>query len=45
MPLKRPCKKTFEMSLLKLSATRRKSRGERGHPYLSPLSSLKKGEM
>jgi hypothetical protein len=32
-------------ALLKPSATRRKSRGERGHPCLRPLSEEKKGEV
>jgi hypothetical protein len=32
-------------ALLKPSMTRRKRRGERGHPCLSPLSEEKKGEV
>jgi hypothetical protein len=32
------------MILLRLSATKRKSSGERGHPCRRPRSSLKKGE-
>jgi hypothetical protein len=45
MPLKSPCETTFVMSRLKLSTTRRKRRGESGHPCMSPLSTLKNGDV
>jgi len=35
----------FSKALLKLSATIRKRRGERGHPCLIPLSGLEKTDV
>jgi hypothetical protein len=44
MPWKSPELMAEIKALLNPSATRRKSRGERGHPCLSPLPEEKKGE-
>jgi hypothetical protein len=45
MPLKFSWDTTFFRIPLRTSATKRKSKGESGHPYLKPLSTLENGEV
>jgi hypothetical protein len=45
MPLNFLCVTASEIRWLSDSTTKRKSKGESGQPFLSPLSSLKKGEV
>ena len=44
IPLNSPLLFASRMALLKPSATSKKSKGERGQPYLNPLSAWKKGD-
>ena len=44
-PLKRPLVFASRRALLRPSATSKKSRGERGHPCLKPLSEWKKWDV